>query len=74
MTDLTDSEFLGYVEIHSRTERALFSQAHAQRLLRMAGNPPNFQLDPREALVSIHDDVADELVQMARERLAKEAV
>ena len=37
--DMTDDFFLGYVDIHSDTPRALYSPEHAERLFRLAGVP-----------------------------------
>lgn len=38
--DWDDESFLGYVEIHSRTELALFHRDHAIRLIKLAGQDP----------------------------------
>ena len=37
MDEMGDEEFLGYMETHSQTERALFTYDHARRLLALAG-------------------------------------
>jgi hypothetical protein len=58
---MTDKELLGYTEIHSRTERALFSPEHANRLLEMAG-----QLGRVDGWVAIHEREADILIKAAR--------
>ena len=34
---MNDNEFLGYVDIHSETDRALFSMSHVRRLHVLAG-------------------------------------
>jgi hypothetical protein len=36
--DWTDKEFLDYVEIHSKTERALFSPTHVNRFMNLIGS------------------------------------
>jgi hypothetical protein len=36
-----DHEFIGYCEIHSTTERALFNSSQIARLLRLAGRYEN---------------------------------
>lgn len=70
---MTNEEFLGYVELHSRTERALFAGEHLDRLLALAGRPPIrwgcSQIGPRPALISIHHHVAAPLLEEARLRL-----
>lgn len=59
--DFSDEELLGYAEIHSKTERALFSQKHANRLLEMAGQPGRVQ-----GWVSIGEVDADVLISASR--------
>lgn len=51
MTLESDRDFLLYVDLHSETERALFSREHANRLLKLAGEPEQADLP---ALVSIN--------------------
>ena len=58
MTDLTDTEFLYYVETHCNTDRALFHRSMVERLLVLAGDDPDgFDLGdwitlPREVIES----------------------
>tara|TARA_R110000824_G_scaffold61864_18_gene164185 strand:- start:2649 stop:3329 length:681 start_codon:yes stop_codon:yes gene_type:complete len=60
----TDEFFLGYVETHSATDRALFSPEHAERLYRLAGFEPFWQGPKR--FVALHEDAALPLVRLAR--------
>lgn len=62
---MTDEEFLGYVEIHSRTPRALFHRKHAQRLIDMSGEG-TFPIEGE--WITIHDDIAQPLVDAARKK------
>lgn len=65
-----DDAFLSYVCYHSRTDRALFSREHAERLVRMAGALELLpQLEHRD-FIAIHADVADDLLIKARQLLA----
>lgn len=71
---MTDEEFIDYCDIHSRTERALFSGKQIHRLLTLTGKA----LGPVESVVdgwfSMHFDVAEPLIKEARERLRKAKV
>jgi len=71
---MTDDEFLWYVHHHSETDRALFSCAHVYRLYDLAGiERPKLLL---AGWYAVHEDVANPLVQKARDRqntLAREA-
>lgn len=50
----SDEEFLGYVEIHSRTERALFSGAHVLRFLKLAQvDLNNYNVPPPDGFISM---------------------
>lgn len=62
----TDEFFLGYCEEHSKTERALFSAEHCNRLLVLAGEAPNPDLKGFYALRNL---AAQPLIDRARERL-----
>jgi hypothetical protein len=54
--DWTDKEFLDYVEIHSKTDRALFSNTHIERFARLAGLP---HLTPNGGFNSMfYDDIS----------------
>jgi hypothetical protein len=69
---LTDEEFLGYVEYHCRTERALFEGAHVKRLLELAGEfreANSRSVHPNEFVV-MRPEFADPLIKKARERMA----
>lgn len=39
MSDMTDAELVGYVDTHSRTDRALFHSDMLKRFFRIAGEP-----------------------------------
>jgi hypothetical protein len=67
----SDDEFLGYFELHARTELALFCRAHVVRLLKMAGHEPSSRLGE---WISVHSEVADPLIAEARARLAVDFV
>lgn len=70
MTDpLEDNNhFIGYCEIHCRTERALFSGKHVNRMLELAGHPENFVLSVSNGWYTMHGDM-EELCALARARL-----
>jgi hypothetical protein len=65
---MTDDELLGYAQLHSRTERALFHKGHVRRLLELAGRKVPDMLDQRE-FWSIDQYDMDPLVKEARERI-----
>lgn len=55
----SDEEFLSYVEIHSRTERALFSGEHVIRFCKLAGRETNV---PADGFYAMHyHDISDAL-------------
>jgi hypothetical protein len=68
---MTGEEFLGYVEIHCRTELALFHKAHIYQLFAMAGKRKELdQLSyPLPNFISMRLEVALPLVGLAREAL-----
>ena len=41
MTEMSDAQFVSYMDMHSRTERALFHKDHINRLLALAGEEPD---------------------------------
>ena len=63
-----DEEFLGYVLAHSQTEKALFSMAHARRLLTLAGREDEAKACDGDGFVSIFYPTAKSLVEYARKR------
>jgi len=69
--DWTDEHLLGYVELHSQTERALFHVGHLNRLLELAGNPGRFA---GNGFSDLHYQDAKPLIEAARRRLAEQAV
>lgn len=68
MSLVDDESFLGYCEIHSRTERALFNGGQIRRLLELADLP--VPRDIRDSSwLTMRSCVADPLIYTARERL-----
>lgn len=66
--DMDDESFLGYCELHCRTERALFSWAQIQRLAQLAGAPADPQ-QPSEGWARAGVRLVQPLVDEARRRL-----
>ncbi len=64
---MTDEEFLGYCEIHCRTERALFSGSQVDRLNELAGRPPSYVFSHQ--WVAMRADYAQPCIDDARRRL-----
>ncbi len=73
----TDEELLSYVEIHCRTESALFSDHHIWRLLELANATTFYQFRKPEpdsnTFRAMHEDIALPLVARARNRIAAKA-
>ena len=65
---MNDDDLLGYFEIHSRTELALFHRGHVTRLFELAGRDVPADL-PK--WLSVRYDVADPLVKEARAKAAE---
>lgn len=65
----TDEELLGYVELHSKTERALFHVSHINRLLELSGHPKVSWV----GFASMYYPEARPLIEEARRRLAERA-
>jgi hypothetical protein len=65
---MTDEQFLGYVELHSTTERHLFGKHHVVRLLELAGRKVPAGIG---ALVGIDQETAQPLVDAARVRMRR---
>lgn len=59
---MDDNELIGYCDIHSETERALFHGKHVNRMLELAGRDERV---PEEQFYSLHDEMK-ELVRAAR--------
>ena len=64
---MNDEDLLGYFEIHSRTERALFHRDHVARLLKLAGE--NSTLGHVAEFIAVGYEMSDPLVARARTRL-----
>ena len=63
----TDDGFLGYVDLHCRTERALFHRKHVLRLYKMAhAEAPDLGMG---SWFAMYQDVADPLIKKARGRM-----
>jgi hypothetical protein len=61
-----DHTFLGYVQLHCTTERALFSYKDVLRLHTLAG----VSIEVSEGFQVMHEEYAKPLIQAARERLS----
>jgi hypothetical protein len=68
---MNNEEFLGYVDLHSKTERALFNAGMIRRLYALAGIPCNID---GNGLFSLASWDAAPLVSQARERLRARAL
>lgn len=65
----TDAELISYCEIHCQTERALFSSAHINRMLALAGHPEVYVREvPADRFFSAHGEM-EVLCKLARVRL-----
>lgn len=66
-----DRDFLNYVSLHSTTERALFSNRHVARFLRLAGDESLAQ--PADAnpggFSAMHYEIIDDMLKAAYARL-----
>ena len=75
MAEMTDTELLGYAEIHCRTEVAAFHVDHLNRILALAGrewcevNNYTAQLDTRKQWYNIGDDVLQPVIDAARKNV-----
>lgn len=66
---MDDEAFLGYVEIHSETERHLFSEGDVRRLLELAGaEGVRCEGSSVPGFVGLDQWAAKPLVKAARER------
>jgi hypothetical protein len=71
MDDWTNEEFLGYVDIHCRTPRALFSLQHVERLHALAQEPLEWRRPQHPPAFSAMDRYyALPLIKQARQHLA----
>lgn len=74
MSIISDTELIGYCEIHCKTERALFNGNHINRMILLAGSPSNFVSSvPGESWFSMHEDMA-ELCELARKIMSAQAL
>lgn len=64
---MTDSELIGYCELHCKTERALFHADHVNRMLELAGHPEGY-VHRVTGWLSVHEEM-QRLVDLARARL-----
>lgn len=69
-----DESFLSYCELHCRTERGLFVGRHVNRLLDLAGSPPEYRYMPPSQWLSLDAETCDDLVAKAREQLIQKKV
>jgi hypothetical protein len=63
---MTDEELIGYCDLHSRTERGLFSAEQINRMVALAGLSEKVQRVPDGAWIALWDDMQI-LCDMARE-------
>lgn len=64
----TDEQLLDYFEIHSQTERALFSHAHVDRFLKLVGRQMPKELEGSKFIVCRYREI-HEFLDHARRRL-----
>ena len=67
-----DKNFLGYVDLHSETERALFSREQVLRLLKLANVAKGEYTLPMGSFISVNADVAKPLIERARRQLKRQ--
>lgn len=69
--DWPDKDFLGYVELHSRTPRAAFHVDDIRRLIRMSGIPrvKVYGNGPTPDFASLYYEDAKPLIEAARKRI-----
>lgn len=65
---MKDDDFLGYCELHCRTERALFSSEQIKRLCELANQNPPENIDYHE-WVSARANYVQFMVDIARRRI-----
>lgn len=75
MAEMTDTELLGYAEIHCRTEVAAFHVDHVNRILALAGadwcreNGYHAQMDTRKQWYNIGEDHLQAVIDAARKNV-----
>ena len=68
---MNDKEFLGYLETHGQTTRALTIGRDVNRLLMLAGHPEGYiEKVNDDDWFHLHLEVSGPLIDMARARLA----
>jgi hypothetical protein len=65
---MTDRELIGYCRLHCKTERALFSADHVNRMLKLAGHPAGY-VQRVDGWLSAHEEMTH-LCDLAEKRLA----
>lgn len=66
---MTSEDLIRYCDLHCESERALFSGAHINRMLELAGHPEGFVKSvPSDAWISVHEDMKT-LCELARDRI-----
>jgi len=66
---MNDEELIGYCELHCKTERALFNDDQVNRMIVLAGYPPDYVMFVSSGWYSLHADMA-RLVTLAKRRRA----
>lgn len=67
---MDDEDLIGYCELHSSTERAMFSKDQINRMIALAGFPEDFPKEVHLPWYSVHGEMK-ELCKLARERMNK---
>lgn len=66
MSDMTDEQFLRYVEAHSETDRALFHRDMVRRFLTLAGeNLDDYKAELGPSFIAMHRDTIGTLLASA---------
>lgn len=70
-TGWPDGDFIGYCELHCKTERALFHRDHIKRMAQLAGDAALLDVvDTLAEWITAHEDAMLPLVEKARARLS----
>lgn len=67
MSEMSDKEFIGYCQLHSKTPRALFHIKHIRRLYELAGE--EFTSNATDGFFTMRADEAHPLCEKANNRV-----